>query len=152
MISEETTGPTTNGDNDVEFTTKTELIIPDEYTLKPEEIVFVSLVVIVWIISVIVFIKKWDNIRILEPVEPRYRHAPKNLETIRIVKRAQDSVIYKNYGRKMSVTMLEREKKRLQRMNTLPTIEMEEISTEIWPLVTASEEHRCGEETTYIFV
>ncbi|GAB1606105.1 uncharacterized protein LOC106870943 [Argonauta hians] len=133
MISDENLVSTVNSSNEAALSTSTdqELIVPEKFTLKAEEIVFVSLVVIVWIVSVVVFIRKWDNIRILEPVEPRYRHAPKNLESIRIVKRPQDSVIYKNYGRKMSITMLEREKKRLERMNTLPTIEMEEISTEI---------------------
>ncbi|KAK3105399.1 hypothetical protein FSP39_024344 [Pinctada imbricata] len=75
-------------------------------------------------------------------MEPRYKHNPKNLETIKIVKRAQDSVIYKNYSRKLSITIMEREKRRLQRMHTapvlsslpaktLPTIQMEELTTEM---------------------
>ena len=95
----------------------------------------------------VLFIKQWDNIRILQPQEPRFKHSPKNLDTITIVKRAQDSVIYKNYSRKMSTTMVEREKK-LLRMNTvpimenvaslnissfnkLPTIDMEEATIEV---------------------
>lgn len=111
----------------------------------PEEIVFVSIIVLVWIIAVFVFLKQWNSIRILEPIEPRYKHAPKNLENIRIVKRTQDSVIYKGYSRKLSITMVEREKRRLQRMNTapvlpvtgrmtlntLPTIHMEDMTTEM---------------------
>ena len=70
----------------------------------------------------VLFIKQWDNIRILQPMEPRFKHSPKNLDTITIVKRPQDSVIYKNYSRKMSTTMVEREKK-LLRMNTVPIME-----------------------------
>lgn len=111
----------------------------------PEEVIFIAIVVVVWVIAVIVFLKQWNSIRILEPVEPRYKHAPKNLENIRIVKRTQDSVIYKGYSRKLSVTMVEREKRRLQRMNTapvlpvtgrmilntLPTIQMEDMTTEM---------------------
>jgi hypothetical protein len=77
----------------------------------PEEIVFISIVIIVWVIAVFVFLKQWNSIRILEPIEPRFKHAPKNLENIRIVKRTQDSVIYKGYSRKLSITMVEREKK-----------------------------------------
>ena len=107
--------------------------------LYPEELIFILIVVIVWLVAVVLFYRQWDSIRILQPVEPRYKHNPKNLETIRIVKRAQDSVIYKSYSRKLSITMLEREKRRLQRMhtaptlptmprlNTLPTIQMEDV-------------------------
>ncbi|XP_046565094.1 uncharacterized protein LOC124273825 [Haliotis rubra] len=104
------------------------------HTLQLEEVIIIFLIVIVWIIAVSVFIRKWDNIRILEPMEPRYKHAPKNLENVRIVKRAQDSVIYKNYSRKLSFTMDQREKRRLERLNTvpqigtLPTIQMEEVT------------------------
>lgn len=99
--------------------------------------------VAVWIVAMVFFYKQWDSIRILQPIEPRYKHTPKNLESIRIVKRPQDSVIYKNYSRKLSITMDEREKRRLQRMNTepvlpsvsrlsaLPTVHMEEATTEM---------------------
>lgn len=61
-------------------------------------------------------------------MEPRFKHSPKNLENIRIVKRPQDSVIYKNYSRKLSLTMVAREKRRLQRMNTVPTMDQESLS------------------------
>lgn len=111
--------------------------------LHPEEIVIILIVLVLWVIAVILFLRQWDNIRILQPMEARYKHSPKNLETIRVVKREQDSVIYKNYNRKLSVTMIAREKKRLQRMHTapvlptvprlitLPTIEMEDVTTEM---------------------
>lgn len=116
----------------------------DTYVLRPEEVIFILIVVAVWIVAMVLFYKQWDSIRILQPNEPRYKHNPKNLESIRIVKRPQDSVIYKNYSRKLSITMDEREKRRLQRMNTepvlpsvsrlsaLPTIHMEEATTEMW--------------------
>jgi len=70
----------------------------------------------------VLFVKQWDNIRILQPQEARYKHSPKNLDTITIVKKPQDSVIYKNYSRKMSLTMVERQKK-LLRMNTIPIMQ-----------------------------
>ena len=113
------------------------------YELRAEEVIFILIVVAVWIVAMVLFYKQWDSIRILQPMEPRYKHNPKNLESIRIVKRPQDSVIYKNYSRKLSITMDEREKRRLQRMNTepvlpsvarlsaLPTIHMEEATTEM---------------------
>ncbi|XP_062592836.1 uncharacterized protein LOC134254329 [Saccostrea cucullata] len=114
-----------------------------EYGFRAEEIIFILIVVAVWIVAMVLCYKQWDSIRILQPIEPRYKHSPKNLESIRIVKRPQDSVIYKNYSRKLSITMDEREKRRLQRMNTepvlpsvsrfsaLPTIHMEEATTEM---------------------
>ncbi|XP_071109723.1 uncharacterized protein [Haliotis cracherodii] len=137
MVSIGTTGTTSNFSNEVEFTTTAESLdyrAGVRHTLQIEEVIIIFLIVIVWIIAVSVFIRKWDNIRILEPMEPRYKHAPKNLENVRIVKRAQDSVIYKNYSRKLSFTMDQREKRRLERLNTvpqigtLPTIQMEEVT------------------------
>ena len=118
--------------------------------IQLDEALVVLIVVCLWVSAMVLFIKQWDNIRILQPQEPRFKHSPKNLDTITVVKRAQDSVIYKNYSRKMSTTMVEREKK-LLRMNTvpimenvsslqnlntfnnlskLPTIEMEEVSND----------------------
>lgn len=107
------------------------------HTIQPEEVIILGVIVSMWVVAVLAFLRKWSSLRILQPVEPRYRHSPKNLESVRVVKRAQDSVIYKNYSRKMSVTMVAREKKRLQRMhtvpimNTLPTIAMETGTTEM---------------------
>ncbi|XP_005094863.1 uncharacterized protein LOC101847570 [Aplysia californica] len=120
--------------------------VPIEQTIQLEEILIVLIIVIFWFLAVLAFLRKWDSIRIMQPMEPRYRHSPKNLENIKIVKRPQDSIIYKNYSRKVSVTMVEREKRRLQRMHTvpcmsalpaitrletLPTIHMEEVTTEM---------------------
>ena len=104
---------------------------------QTEEVIVFLILIFVWIVAVTFFFRKWDSIRILQPMEPRYKHSPKNLETIRIVKRAQDSIIYKNYSRKLSLTMFEREKKRLERLNTVPQIntlpiQMEEMTTEMW--------------------
>ncbi|KAL4221533.1 Fibronectin type III domain-containing protein 5 [Mactra antiquata] len=90
--------------------------------IQIEEAIVVFVVVGLWACAMVLFIKQWDNIRILQPQEPRFKHNPKNLDTITIVKKPQDSVIYKNYSRKMSLTMVEREK-RLMRMNTVPIME-----------------------------
>lgn len=107
------------------------------HRVQPEEFIILAVIVALWLMAVFVFLKKWDSIRILQPMEPRYKHSPKNLESVRVVKRAQDSVIYKNYSRKMSVTMVARENRRLQRMHTapcispLPVIHAEDVTTEI---------------------
>lgn len=90
--------------------------------IQLEEAIVLFVVVGLWACAMVLFIKQWDNIRILQPQEPRFKHSPKNLDTITIVKKPQDSVIYKNYSRKMSLTMVEREKK-LLRMNTVPIME-----------------------------
>ncbi|CAL1527254.1 unnamed protein product [Lymnaea stagnalis] len=94
--------------------------VPIRQVIQVEEILIVLVIIVFWVIAVMAFLKKWDSIRIMQPMEPRYKHNPKNLENIKIVKRAQDSVIYKNYSRKMSTTMVAREKRRLQRMHTVP--------------------------------
>ena len=90
--------------------------------IRLEEALIVIIVVGIWACAMVLFVKQWDNIRILQPQSVRYKHSPKNLDTIRIVKKPQDSVIYKTYSRKMSLTMVEREKK-LMRMNTVPIME-----------------------------
>lgn len=90
--------------------------------IQLEEAIVLVIVVGLWVCAMVLFLKQWENIRILQPQEVRYKHSPKNLHTIKVVKRAQDSIIYKNYSRKMSLTMVEREKK-LMRMNTVPIME-----------------------------
>lgn len=111
----------------------------------PGELVIILIIVVIWMIAVVIFVKQWDSIRLLPPAEPRFKHSPKNLDTIKIVKRPQDSVIHKHPNRKLSIVMVERQKRLLQRtntapvlstnsllvhMNTLPTIEME-VTTEM---------------------
>ncbi|XP_059142644.1 uncharacterized protein LOC131930251 [Physella acuta] len=118
-----TTTPTTsNGISVSDITTELDdqAKVPVRQVIQVEEFVIVLIIVIFWLFAVMAFLKKWDSIRIMQPMEPRYKHNPKNLESIKIVKRAQDSVIYKNYSRKMSTTMVAREKRRLQRMHTVP--------------------------------
>ena len=64
-----------------------------------------------------------------------------NLETVKVVKRAQDSVIYKNYSRKMSVTIEARENKRLQRMHTVPIMtHLPSIPMELEPTLETTTE------------
>ncbi|KAK0061450.1 hypothetical protein Bpfe_009256 [Biomphalaria pfeifferi] len=93
---------------------------PLRHLIQVDEILILLIIIVFWVIAVMAFLKKWDSIRIMQPMEPRYKHSPKNLDSIKIVKRAQDSIIYKNYSRKMSTTMVAREKRRLQRMHTVP--------------------------------
>ena len=71
-----------------------------------------------------------------------------NLENIKIVKRPQDSVIYKNYSRKVSVTMVERERRRLQRMHTVPCISNVPAITRLETLPTIHMEETSSEVTT----
>ncbi|KAH3829180.1 hypothetical protein DPMN_131172 [Dreissena polymorpha] len=110
----------------VEFTTNNvtgiQFVESTARGIQLEEAIVLFIVVCLWACAMVLFVKQWDNIRILEPQEPRFKHSPKNLHTIRIVKKPQDSIIYKNYSRKMSLTMVEREKK-LLRMNTVPIME-----------------------------
>ncbi|KAK6177392.1 hypothetical protein SNE40_015501 [Patella caerulea] len=134
MVSIDLDGTTSNTTNHVEFTTRGDdrAYVPVKHTMQVEEVIIISIIVLIWIVTVVVFWRRWDSIRILQPMEPRFKHNPKNLDTIKIVKRAQDSIIYKTYSRKLSLTMVAREKRRLQRMHTapvLPTIHMEDVTT-----------------------
>ncbi|XP_074655229.1 uncharacterized protein LOC141908870 [Tubulanus polymorphus] len=89
----------------------------------------VLIIVVIWCVAVTIFLQKWGSIRIVQPREPRYSFKPKNLETIRVCKRPTDSVIYKTYSRQLSFTMEKREQK-LERMNTLRSIEALQIEEE----------------------
>ena len=93
--------------------------------VQPGEVVLVVIIIIAWFCAIALFLHKWGRIRILQPGEPRYKHNPKNLETIKVVKRPTDSVIYRSYPKQLSRTMLAREK-RIERMNTMPNIKLGE--------------------------
>lgn len=95
--------------------------------VQPGEVILVVIVIIAWFCAIALFLHKWGRIRILQPGEPRYKHNPKNLETIKVVKRPTDSIIYKSYPKQLSRTMLAREK-RIERMNTMPNIKLGETS------------------------
>ena len=69
------------------------------------------------------FLHKWGTLRILQAPEHRYNHSPKNIETIKVVKRQTDSIIYKSYSSQISKTMVARQK-RIERMNTMPNIKL----------------------------
>lgn len=60
----------------------------------------------------------------------RYKaQPPKNIETVKVVKRSTDSVIYKSYSRQLSQTMIAREK-RMQRQQTMPNIKLGTLNLE----------------------
>ena len=61
-----------------------ELYAADTPEVRPGEVVLVLLLLTVWAAAVAVFLRKWRSIRILQPGETRFKHAPKNLETIKV--------------------------------------------------------------------
>src|SRR6218665_2919107 len=84
------------------------------------------LLLAVWACAVAYFLYKWRSMRIIQTSETRSKpYCPKNLETIKVVARHRDSVIYKSYSENMSRTMQARQK-RLDRMNTMPNIKLGE--------------------------
>lgn len=92
------------------------------------------LLVAVWGLAVAYFLYKWRTMRIIQPSETRTRpYCPKNLETIKVVARHRDSVIYKSYSENMSRTMQARQK-RLDRMNTMPNIKVGELGVATSPV------------------
>ena len=61
----------------------------------------------------------------MQPRNYYVKHKPKNIETIKVVKRNTDSVIYRNYSSNFNITMKAREK-RIQRMKTMPNIKLDD--------------------------
>ena len=52
--------------------------------VRPGEVFLVLVLLAVWAATIAVFLRKWRSIRILQPGEARFEHAPKNLETIKV--------------------------------------------------------------------
>ena len=97
--------------------------------VHPGEITIVALILIAWVCAIALFLQKWGRIRIVHNQEPRFKREFKNLDTIKVVKRPTDSVIYKSYPRQFSKTMAAREK-RIERMNTMPNIKIPESNAQ----------------------
>lgn len=95
-----------------------------QISVSPVDVIIVSFILVTWFIVIGVFINKWQHLRIVEPREYRFQHKPKNLDSIKIVKRPSDSVIYRAYPVAMTKTMAAREK-RLGRMHTMPAIKVD---------------------------
>ena len=76
-------------------------------------------IIFIWIISIVLFYRKWENIRAMKPTDGIYRQLPKNLETIRVVKQQKDSVILNVSERKASFHLKQNSK--LQRSFTDPS-------------------------------
>ena len=89
--------------------------------LQTGEVIVVSFILLAWVLAIALFLRKWGKIRIIQSGETHYKTRPKNLDTIKIVKRQTDSIIYRNPSQQLSMTMEAREK-RLARMNTMPLI------------------------------
>ena len=89
--------------------------------LQLVEVFMVIVIIIAWIIAVMMFLHRWHKLRILPPADAAFKNPPKNMDKITVVKRPTDSVIYRNYPRRMSETIIAREK-HLARMNTMPEL------------------------------
>ena len=85
------------------------------------EILVVCFILAAWVLAIALFLRKWGKIRIIQSGETNYKTRPKNLDSIKIVKRQTDSIIYRNPSQQLSLTMKAREK-RLARFNTMPLI------------------------------
>jgi hypothetical protein len=87
------------------------------------EVVLIILIVAAWAGAVALFLNRWGRIRIVQQRDFNYRHKPKNLDQVKIVKRPTESVIYRTYSTSMANTIEAREK-RLERMRTMPNIKV----------------------------
>lgn len=94
--------------------------------VHPGEVLVVVMILIAWFCAIAKFVHKWSKLRIMHPRDYHWKKEPKNIETIRVVKRHQDSVIYRTYSKRVSKTMQARacREKRFQRMMTMPNIKV----------------------------
>ncbi len=91
--------------------------------IYPGEVIIVGFILVAWFCAIALFLHKWGKLRILQNDQPRFNHSPKNIETIKVVKRATDSVIHRSHSTQYTKTMMAREK-RLARINTMPNIKV----------------------------
>ena len=95
----------------------------DRLQLQLVEGFVVVFILIAWVCAILMFVHRWHKLRILPPVDAVFKNPPKNMDKIKVVKRQTDSVIYRNYSRRMSKTIIAREK-HLARMNTMPELQL----------------------------
>ena len=92
--------------------------------VSPVDCIIVLSFFALWIFAICLFIRQWYRLRLIKPRNHGMRQKPKNLDSVKIVKRCSDSVIYNSYPLAMTRTMAAREK-RLERMHTMPAIKVD---------------------------
>lgn len=110
------------GDNFVHFVSEPEMY--GGLSVNPGEVIVVVFILTVWICTIALFVNRWSKIRITPPLRAYHsNNKPMNIDTIKVVKKNTDSVIYRNYTKEINQTMILREK-RIQRMHTMPNIKV----------------------------
>ena len=97
-----------------------------QIVVKPIEVILVFGILTAWFMTIVLFLRKWGTIRISQPGGHSKYHQPKNLENIKVVNTANDSVIYRSYGQGYHRTMQARQK-HLDKMHTVPNIKLQNI-------------------------
>jgi hypothetical protein len=59
-------------DEDAEYPSVWPPVSDIKQTVRPEEIVIVILILILWVGAIILFVRRWGKIRMLVPYQPRY--------------------------------------------------------------------------------
>ncbi|XP_067951320.1 uncharacterized protein [Watersipora subatra] len=109
--------------NKIQFQTEP---VPEDifHTMVLGQIVDLILIVCLlgcWAFACFLFYKEWSAFHLQLPNRyTPYKNSPKGLENIKVIKRAQDSVIYRNPNQSMSLKISERNRK-LARMHTAPS-------------------------------
>ncbi|XP_006821843.1 fibronectin type III domain-containing protein 5b-like [Saccoglossus kowalevskii] len=62
--------------------------------LTAEEIFFLTVVMVIWMMVLVLFFRQWGAIRDMQPHETQYRNPPANMKSVEVVKNTKDSVIY----------------------------------------------------------
>ena len=92
--------------------------------VSPVDCVIVLSFFALWVFAICLFVRQWHRLRLIKPRNHGLKQKPKNLDSVKVVKRCSDSVIYSSYPLAMTRTMAAREK-RLARMQTMPAIKVD---------------------------
>ena len=58
------------------------------------EMIIVLLFIVVWLLSIVCFLWKWNKFRLMRPVGSFPVHSPRNMTSVAVVKKTEESVIY----------------------------------------------------------
>ena len=90
-------------------------------SIRPIEVILVASIILTWLLAIMLFLRKWGTLRLSSAGEGAYRGSkkPKNLDSVKVVSAANNSVISFGHNKNLTRTM-EARKQRLARMQTLP--------------------------------
>ena len=93
----------------------------DDVHIRPIEVILVASILLSWLLAVMMFLRQWGTLRLSSSGEGVYREAKsfKNLDSVKVVSGADNSVISFSHSKSRTRTM-EARQKRLDQIHTMP--------------------------------